>query len=255
MVLPNIQPGVEKNPHGGYHIRIKLNERQASQIIGGVVNPDELAPPDTPTLSEMEIFEDCVLFNLQGGQSLIIHVSDLEALGSVVFFYHPNGTLWRVVPLEELNPGWVLSSYIFRGDMGKFEARLSRMRTRKGVSPRKKEVTFWQTGGWQGAVVCTATGLVARLKTWQHSELPEPEVEIPTAEQVEALNAPLPADVQQIIALQSGGVEKRTYQIGGLRLILKYLAHTAPAVQRKMEYRRGRRLRPWSSTGCWLPAP
>jgi len=224
MVLPNIQPGVVKNPQGGYHIRIKLNERRASLIVGGGVNLNELAPPDTPTLSEMEVFEDCVHFKLQGGQSLIIHASDPEAVGSVVFFYHPNGTLWRVVPLEELNPGWVLSAYIFRGDMGKFEARLSRMRTRKGISPWSKKVTFWQTGGWQGALVCTATGLVARMKTWQHSELPKPEVEVPTAEQVEALKSPLPADVQQIIALQTKGVEKQTYQVGGLRLILKYLA-------------------------------
>ena len=220
---PNIQPGVEKNPYGGYHIRIKLNERQASQIIDGVVNPAELAPPDTPTLSEMEIFEDCVQFNLQGGQSLVIHASDPEAQGSVVFFYHPNGALWRAIPLEKLNPGWVLGGYIFRGDMGKFDARLARMRSRKGVSFRKKRVTFWQTGGWQGAVVYTATGLVARLKTWQHSELPEPEVEIPGTGQSETFGALHPADVRQIIALQSEGVEKQTYQTGGLRLILKYL--------------------------------
>jgi transposase len=222
--IPNIQPGVEKNPHGGYHIRIKLNERQASQIIGGGVNLKELAPPDTPTLSEMEVFEDCVHFKLQGGQSLIIHASDPEVVGSVVLFYHPNGTLWRAILLEKLNPGWALSRYIFRGDMGKFEARLSRMQARKGISPWRKKVTFWQTGGWQGGVVCTATGLVARMKSWQHSELPELKVEVPTAEQVEGLNAPLPADVQQLIALQSEGVEKQTYQIGGLRLILKYLA-------------------------------
>ena len=154
---PNIHPGVEKNPHGGYHIHIKLNERQASPLVGGGFKLNELAPRDTPILSEMEIFEDCVLFNLQGGQSLIIHASDPEAVGSVVFFYHPNGTLWRAVPLEKLNPGWVLNRYIFRGDLSKFDARLSRMRTRKGIASRKKEVTFWQTGDWQGGLVCTAT--------------------------------------------------------------------------------------------------
>ncbi len=223
MVLPNIHPGAEKNPHGGYHIHLKLNERQVSTLIGGRVNLDELAPLDTPTLSEMEVFEDCVLFNLQGGQSLIIHANDPEAVGSVVFFYHPNGTLWRAVPLEKLNPGWVLSSYIFRGDMSKFEVRLKRMQARKGVSPRRKKINFWQTGGWQEAMVYTATGLVYRVKSWQYSELPEPEVELPTAEQVETLGDVRPADVQQIIALRSGGVEKRTYQVGGLRLILKYL--------------------------------
>ncbi len=221
--MPNIHPGVEKNPHGGYHIHIKLNEKQASPIVGGGVKLKELAPLDTPTLSEMEVFEDCVLFNLQGGQSLIIHASDPEAGQSVVYFYHANGRLWQAIPLEKLNPGWVLSSYIFRGDLGKFEARLSRMKSRKGISPGRKKVTFWQTGEWPGTIVCTATGLVYRMKSWQHSELPEPEVEIPTAEQVEKLGDTRPADVQQIIALRSEGVEKQTYQVGGLRLILKYL--------------------------------
>ncbi len=217
------QPGVVKNPHGGYHIHLKLNEKWASPVVGGGVNPNELAPLNTPTLSEMEIFEDCIQCNLQGGQSLIIHASDPELVGSVVFFYHPNGTMWRVIPLEQLNPGWVLSHYIFRGDLGKFEARLSRMRTQKGISPHRKEVTFWQTGDWSEPIVYPATGLVYRLKSWQHSELPEPRVEIPTAEQVETLSAPHPDDVQQLIALQNEGVEKQSYQIGGLRLILKYL--------------------------------
>ena len=215
------QSGVEKNPYGGYHIHIKLNERRASPIIGRGGKLNELAPPDTPTLSEMEVFEDCVVFNLQGGQSLIIHASDPDAVGSVVFFYHPNGRLQRVVPLEKLNPGWALSTYIFRGDMGKFEARLSRMQSQKGISARRKKVTFWQTGDWQGAIVCTATGLVYRVKSWQHSQLPE--VEMPTAEQVETLSDTGPVDAQQLIALQSEGVEKRTCQVGGLRLLLKYL--------------------------------
>ena len=221
--IPNIHPGVEKNPYGGYRIHITLNERQASPIVGGRVNLKELAPPDTPTLSEMEVFEDCVLFNLQGGQSLIIHASDPEVAQSVVFFYHPNGTLWRAIPLEKLNPGWVLSRYIFRGDLGKFEARLSRMKRRKSISAQRKEITFWQTSDWQSALVCTATGLVYRLKSWQQSELPKPEVEMPTAEQVETLSDTRPADVQQLIALRSEGMEKQTYQVGGLRLILKYL--------------------------------
>jgi hypothetical protein len=57
-------------------------------------------------------------------------VSDPAAAGSVVFFHHPNGTLGRVVPLERLNPGRVLSVYHFPGDLGRFEARLARMRSR-----------------------------------------------------------------------------------------------------------------------------
>jgi transposase len=223
--IPNIHPGVKKNPYGGYHIQLKLNERQASPLVCGGVKLNELAPPDTPTLSEMEVFEDCVLFNLQGGQSLIIHVGSPEAAGSVVFYYHPNGVLWRAIPLEELNPGWVQSTYIFRGDLGKFETRQARMRSQGGIWPEKmKKAAFWQSGEWPGAIVWTATGLVDRLKSWQHSELPEPEVEMPTAEQVKTLDNPHPTAVQQLLALQSGGVEKQTFQIGGLRLILKYLA-------------------------------
>jgi transposase len=220
---PNIQPGVKKNAHGGYQIHLKLNERQASPLVGGAVRLTELAPLDTPTLTELEVFEDCVQFKLQGGQSLLIHASDLAVVGSVVFFYHPNGTLWRAMPLEKLNPGWVLSRYIFRGDLGKFDDRLNRMRSRPGVASQQQGVTFWQTGAWPGALVCTATGLVARLQSWQHSELPQPEVEIATAEQVETLSDTNPADVRQIIALRDEGVTKRTYQIGGVRLVLKYL--------------------------------
>jgi hypothetical protein len=221
--LANIHPCVVKNPYGGYHIHIKLNERQASPIVSGGTNLNELALSDTPTLSEMQVFEDCIVFNLEGGQSLIVHVTDPEAVGSVVYFYHPNGTLWQAVPLEKLNPGWVLSTYLFRGDLGKFEARQARMRFQGGIWPEKVKATFWQTGGWQGAVVYTATGLVYRMKAWQRSELPELEVEAPTVEQVETLSGTHPADVQQIITLQSEGVDKQSYQVGGLRLLLKYM--------------------------------
>jgi hypothetical protein len=221
--VPNIHPGVEKNPYGGYHLHLRLNERRASPIVSGGEKLKELAPLDAPILAEMLVFEDCIVFELQGGQSLIVHATDPEAVGSVVYFYHSNGALWRAIRLEELNPGWVMSSYRFRGDLGKFEARQARMRSQGGVWSEKAKATFWQSGGWQGAMVYTATGLVYRLKNWQHSELPEPEVEIPTVEQVETLGDTRAADVQQIIALQTEGVEKRSYQVGGLRLILKYL--------------------------------
>jgi len=73
-------------------------------------------------------------------------------------------------------------------------------------------------------VVYTARGLVERVRAWQHSALPQPEVEVPSAEQVEILSDVLPAEVQQLIALQAEGVTKQTYQVGGLRLLLKYLA-------------------------------
>ena len=219
----NTPPGVSKNRHGGYQIHIKLNERHTTLIIGGGVNSSQLAPPETPILSRMSVFEDVVVMELAEGQSLIVHVSDPEVKGSVVLFYHANGTLWRAVPLEELNRGWVKATYHFRGDLGKYEARLARIRSQGGMWPEKKKVTFWQTGEWPAAVVYTATGLVYRLKGWQHSQLPEVEVESPRAEQVENLSEPYPADVQQIIILQEEGVEKQSYQIGGLRLVLKYI--------------------------------
>jgi transposase len=220
---PKIHPGVEQNPYGGYHIHIRLNERRASPIVSARETLNELGPLDAPILAEMLVFEDCIVFELQGGQSLIVHVTDPAAVGSVVYFYHANGALWRAIRLEELNPGWVMSSYRFRGDLGKFETRQARMRSCGGVWPEKAKATFWQTGDRQGAVVYTTSGLVYRVKGWQHSQLPEPEVARATAEQVEALSAPLPVEAQQIIALQSQGVEKRSYQVGGVRLILKYL--------------------------------
>ncbi len=219
-----IAPGVFDNPHGGYHIHILLNERQASPIIGSAISVGELAPAGSPTLAAISVFEDVVVFELEGEESLVMRVSELAAGGSVVYIYHPNGTLWRTVPLEQLNPGWVAGSYRFRADLGKFEARLARMRSKPGT-PRSRQngVTFWQTGGWTGAVVYTATGLVYRVKGWQHSELVETEVSTATEEQVENLNEVYPEDVQQILALSAAGVEKETYQVGGLKLLLKYV--------------------------------
>lgn len=219
-----IAPGVFENPNGGYHIHIMLKERQASPIIGSAVNLGELAPVGSPTLAAISVFEDVVVFELEGEESLVIRVSELAAVGSVVYFYHPNGTVWRVVPLEQLNPGWVMGNYRFRADLGKFEVRLARMRSKPGTPrSRQKGVTFWQTGGWSGAVVYTATGLVYRVKGWQHSELVETEVVRTTEEQVENLKEAYPEEVQQIVALPAAGVEKETYQVGGLRLLLKYV--------------------------------
>lgn len=221
--VPELWPGVVQNPHGGYQIHVLLN-RRGGPIIRGVVNPQTLAPAGTPTLVEMLVFEDCMALVLQDGQAVVMHVTDPAATGSVVNFYEPNGTLWRAVPLEALNPGWVISSYRFRGDMGKFDERLARMRRRCSPPPSKvSSPTFWRTGGWQGAVVYTIATLVWRVQEWQHSPLPRPQVAAPPAEQVERLSAPHPSHVQQILALQAQGVEKTSYQVGGLNLVLNYL--------------------------------
>lgn len=220
--VPESWPGVSGNPHGGYHIHLTLNKRE-TPIIGGATNPQALAPPGTPVLAGMSVFEDCIAFVLRNGQAIVMHVTDPAAAGSVVYFHEPNGMLRQAVPLERLNPGWVLSTYRFRGDLGKFNKRLARMRCRLAPPAHRKSPTFWTTGGWQGTVVYTATSLIWRVRDWQYSPLPQPQAAMPTAEQVESLSTAYPADVQQILALQERGVEKTTYQVGGLNLVLSYL--------------------------------
>jgi len=215
------RPGVVKNPNGGYHTHVRLNERGTAA--GSLLAPRASMPPGTPTLAEMLVFEDCVLLALQGGDAIVLHISDPEVTGSVVYFYHADGTLWRAAPLEQLNPGWVCSTYCFRGDLRKFEARLERMRSRPARPSWKTSPTFWATGGWQGGVVYVPLALVWRVRAWEHSPLPGLRIVTPNDEQVERLEQAYPADVQQILALREQGVEKVTYQIGGLHLVLNYV--------------------------------
>lgn len=219
---PESRPGVFENPNGGYQIHVILDDR-GTGVVGSVPEAGMLAPHDAPLLAGMTVTEDCVILALQDEQALVIHVTDPAAAGSVVYFYHANGVLWRAVPLEQLNPGWVLGAYHFRGDLGKFDARRARMRARPARPPGWQRPTLWQTAGWQGAVVYTRLALIWRLHMWQHSPLTQPQVVTPTAEQVETLSVAYPADVQAILALQAQGVDKVTYQIGGLHLVLSYL--------------------------------
>jgi len=219
---PESWPGVFENPNGGYHIHVILDDRE-TLVISGAIDLQVLAPPGTPVLAGMTVTEDCVILALEDGQAIVVHVTDPAAAGSVVYFYHTNGTLWRAVPLEQLNPGWVPGTYHFRGDLGKFDARRARMRGRPAPPPQRGAPTFWRTAGWQGAVVYTRLSLVWRMQAWQHSPLTQPRVVIPTVEQGETLSAAYPTDVQRILTLQAQGVEKITYQIGGLHLVLSYL--------------------------------
>lgn len=101
-----VHPGVYTNPHGGYIIHVKVNDR-ASSVLYGTVNTDNLAPTDTCTLAGMTVFEDCVAVALQNGHTILLHASEQQMKGSILRFYHADGTLWRVVALEQLNPGWV----------------------------------------------------------------------------------------------------------------------------------------------------
>jgi len=153
----------------------------------------------------------------------VVHVDDPQAAGSVVFFYHADGTLWRAVPLEQLNPGWVTGTYRFRGDMRKFDTRLARMRTRLACPSWQTCPTFWATAGWQRTVVYVPLGLVWRIHHWQCSSLPEPQVVTSSDEQVERLNQARPADVQQLLAVREQREAKVIYQIGGLHLLLNYV--------------------------------
>jgi hypothetical protein len=226
------RPGVVKNPNGGYHIHLKLNKRGAT---ASILAPRALMPPGTPVLTEMLVFEDCIVFTLQDGvggtpPAIVVHVSNPEAVGSVVFFYHTDGILWRAVPLAQLNPGWVFGAYCFRGDLRKFDARLARMRTRLlrfacGVARPSKQTlpTFWATAGWQDAVVYVPWGLVQRIRDWQHSPLSEPQIAMPSDEQAERLSQARPADVQQLLAVREQCEGKVTFQIGGLNLLLSYV--------------------------------
>ena len=219
----DLGPGVCENPYGGYHIHVILSGI-AGSVLGGATQLDELAPPDAPLLASMSVLEDVIILNLQGDQSLVLHVTDPAACGCVIFFYRANGTLWRAVPLEQLNPGWVLGQYHFRRDLAQFDARLTRMRRRSAPPRGWSSPTLWQTGGWQGAVVYTAQGVVARVWEWQHTpELTQPQVVLPSPVQVEVCQSPPPTEEQLLATLQARGVEKVTYQVGGLRLVLTYL--------------------------------
>jgi len=218
------QPGVVENPHGGYHIHIQLNEHEPDTIRNRLLNPCPAMPPGTPVLVEMSVFEDCVLFTLQGSDAMVVHVDDPRAAGSVVFLYHADGTLWRAVPLEQLNPGWVLGIYCFRGDLHKFAARMVRMHSRPARPLSRIRATFWGTAGWRGAVAYVPLGLVWRIQKWQQSTLPQPHIAQPNDEQVEQLSQSYPADVQWILAVREQCEETVTYQIGGLALLLNYVA-------------------------------
>jgi hypothetical protein len=231
----DLGPGVRENPFGGYHIHVILSDVAVS-VLRGATQLDQLAPPDAPLLAGMLVFEDVVVLDLQGGHSLVLHVTDPAAAGSVLFFYHANGVLWRAVPLEQLNAGWVLGQYRFRQDLAKFDARLARMRQRFAPPKRWSSPTFWRTGGWQGAVVYTAQGLVGRVWAWQHTpDLTQPGVVTPSTAQVEAFPEIPSPEVRALSTLQERGVEKITYQVGGLHLVLTYVERIglAAAVDRR----------------------
>jgi hypothetical protein len=231
----DLGPGVRENPFGGYHVHVILSD-VAGSVLRGTTQLDQLAPLDAPLLAGMLVFEDVVVLDLQGGHSLVLHVTDPAAAGSVLFFYHANGVLWRAVPLEQLNPGWVLGQYLFRPDLAKFDLRLARMRQWFAPPRRWSSPTFWRTGGWQGAVVYTAQGLVGRVWAWQHTpDLTQPTVVTPSTAQVEVLPETPSPEVQALSALQERGVAKVTYQVGGLHLVLIYLERIglAAAVDRR----------------------
>jgi len=224
--LPNgkvqaVHPGVYANPHGGYIVHVKVNDR-ASSVLNGTVSAEDLAPADTRTLAGMTIFEDCVAVALQNGHTILLHASEQQVKGSVLRFYHADGTLWRVVALEQLNPGWVSGRYVFRSDLRKFEQRTARIRSHPARSTRRSDATLWATGGWTGGVVYTATPLVWRIEEWQHSPLTTAKIAVPNEDQVQALEE-YPPDVQMLLTLQEEGVQKTSYQLGGLTLVLTYV--------------------------------
>ena len=68
-------PGVRENPCSGYHIHVILSDI-AVPVLRGATQLDQLAPPDAPLLAGMLVFEDVVVLDLQGGHSLVLHVTD-----------------------------------------------------------------------------------------------------------------------------------------------------------------------------------
>lgn len=225
-VLPGSQMvgsrmGVVENPNGGYHIHVRLDER--GMAVGNLLDPRASMPSGTPVLAEMSVFEDCVLLALRDGDGIVLHVSESGVAGSVVYFYRADGSLWRAVPVEQLNPGWVCSSYHFRGDLRKFKVRQARIRSRPARPSWQTRPTFWTTGGWQEAVVHIPLALVRRVQEWEHSVLPKPRVATPNDEQVGRLSQVYPADAQRLLAVREESEKKVTYQIGGLSLVLSYV--------------------------------
>lgn len=107
----DLGPGVRENPFGGYYLHMILGD-VAGSVLRGPTQLDQLAPPGARLLAGMSVFENVVVLDLQGGPGtpwvLVFHVTDPAAAGSVLFFYHANGVLRRAVPLERLNPGWVV---------------------------------------------------------------------------------------------------------------------------------------------------
>ncbi|MCP4536564.1 MAG: hypothetical protein GY832_05405 [Chloroflexi bacterium] len=236
------QPGGAQNPNGGYHIHIQLNEHEPDTTCNRLLNSCPAIPPDAPILVEMSVFEDCVIFTVRESNTIVIHVDDPRAMRSVVFFYHADGTLWRAVPLEQLNPSWVFNTSCFRGDLRKFDVRLARMRSSLARPSWQTRPMFWVTAGWRDAVVYVPLRLVWRIHDWQpctcrtgqvHSHLPEFSIATPNNEQVERLSQTYPADVQRVLAVREETEEKDTYQIGGLSLLLNYVEHPVLAVQDK----------------------
>jgi len=220
---------VYANLQEGYTVHLKLNDR-VLPVPGGLTVMGELSPADTPTLTGIVVFEDCVTLALESGDAILLHVSDPKARGTVLRFYHANGILWRVVPLEQLNPGWVMGRYQFRGDLQKFAQRLARIRSRPARPVHHQRSTFWTTGGWAEAVVYTATPLTWRVQEWQHSPSTTPQMVTPDAAQAQALEQ-YPPDVQVLVTLEEAGTQKTTYQLGGLTLVLTYVERIGlPAV-------------------------
>jgi transposase len=216
-----VHPGVWANRCGGYTVHLKLDDR-VLPVLSSPKTADELAPVNAPTLASIIVYEDCVVLALKDGRSILLHVSDPGANGTVLRIYHSNGMLWRVIALEQLNGGWVSSRYVFRSDLRKLTQRLARIRHHPARPTHHRRPTFWATGGWSEAVIFTATALVWRMQEWQHSTLTDPQVVTPEESQVQTWSE-YPADVQMLLTLQESGVQKTTYQLGGLTLVLTYI--------------------------------
>jgi transposase len=217
-------PGVYQSASGYISIHVIIDDGSPGVIPGDVVS-SALAPPNTLELDHFTVFEDTVQFVTQDEEALVLHVSAPELRDAVVYFYRPDQTLVRALPLNALNPGWVCGRYRFRGDLKKMVARLARLEGHSRSAPclKRNKPTLWEVSGWRGPVVCAPLGLVERLLRWRHELSTPPEVAVPDAEAVEVLTQPYPQDVAQVLVVKAQAERKVTYRLGGAHLVLSYL--------------------------------
>jgi transposase len=219
-------PGVYRTAQGHISIHVIIADR-SPEIIPAPVAPETLAPANVLPLDHFTVFEDTVQFVSSTDGVLVVHASAPELQSAVVYFYRRNQTLWGALPLSVFNPGWVCGCYRFRGDLRKLDERLARLQAHAQPALRRRgraKPTLWQVGDWQSPVVYAPLALVERLLRWRHELSTQPQVLVAEQpEQVKRISTAHPPEVTQVLAMKERGIQKVTYTLGGVHLLLAYL--------------------------------